>query len=71
MRACTVWDGVILLRHGLYQGGMFKFKISIDTGYPVTPPSITFLSRVYHPLIDPETGELSIKVGMALRTCHL
>ncbi|CBZ52613.1 ubiquitin-conjugating enzyme domain-containing protein [Neospora caninum Liverpool] len=56
-----VWDGVILLRHGVYQGGIFKFKIQVTAGYPADPPSIVFVSRVFHPLVDPETSTLNIK----------
>lgn len=30
----TVWFGVIFIRHGLYQDGVFKFTIYIPDNYP-------------------------------------
>ncbi|PFH37679.1 ubiquitin-conjugating enzyme subfamily protein [Besnoitia besnoiti] len=56
-----VWDGVILLRHGLYQGGVFKFKIKLTPAYPAEPPCVMFVSRVFHPLVDPQNGTITIK----------
>ena len=59
----AAWDGVAFLRHGVYQGGLFKFRIGIPKAYPNIAPKLTFLSRVFHPLVDEETGELCIKVS--------
>lgn len=30
----TVWFGVIFIRHGLYQDGVFKFTVYIPDNYP-------------------------------------
>lgn len=35
-----------------YQNGLFKLEILIPDKYPFTPPSIKFLTKVYHPNID-------------------
>lgn len=31
---CSVWFGVIFIRHGLYQDGVFKFTVYIPDNYP-------------------------------------
>lgn len=31
---CVVWFGVIFIRHGLYQDGVFKFTVYIPDNYP-------------------------------------
>ncbi|CAH1364458.1 hypothetical protein MTP99_000837 [Tenebrio molitor] len=35
-----------------YKNGVFKLEIMIPSRYPFTPPSIKFLTKVYHPNID-------------------
>jgi len=37
-----------------YANRTFQLKVQIPDRYPFTPPSITFLTPVYHPNIDPE-----------------
>lgn len=55
------WDGVVFPRHGVYRGGIFKFRIAIPKSYPNAAPRVAFLSRVFHPLVNPDTGELCIE----------
>jgi ubiquitin-protein ligase len=45
-----VWDGVIFVRHGHYQRGVFKFVMELPDSYPERAPRVTFLSSVYHPV---------------------
>lgn len=42
---CLVWFGVIFIRHGLYQDGVFKFTVYIPDNYPDggCPVSIVYL----------------------------
>ncbi|RZC37594.1 UQ con domain containing protein [Asbolus verrucosus] len=35
-----------------YRNGIFKLEILIPGKYPFTPPSIKFVTKVYHPNID-------------------
>eukprot|EP00929_Paragymnodinium_shiwhaense_P091232 TRINITY_DN51253_c0_g1_i1.p1 TRINITY_DN51253_c0_g1~~TRINITY_DN51253_c0_g1_i1.p1 ORF type:complete len:412 (-),score=90.10 TRINITY_DN51253_c0_g1_i1:86-1321(-) len=51
-----VWHGTIFVQHGLYRGGVFKFKIDLSEDYPETEPQIHFLTKVFHPLVDPASG---------------
>lgn len=57
-----LWFGVIFVRQGLYQSGIFKFCIVIPATYPDSDcPQIIFDHSPFHPLIDPKTGELDVK----------
>lgn len=35
-----------------YEKGVFKLEIMVPEKYPFTPPSIKFLTKIYHPNID-------------------
>jgi len=45
----------------LYQGGYFKAHIKFPSDYPYNPPSIRFLSKVWHPNVY-ENGDLCISI---------
>lgn len=61
-----VWFGVIFIRQGSYQEGIFRFNLHIPENYPDGDvPTVVFETPVFHPLIDPETRELDIKRGFA------
>jgi hypothetical protein len=40
---------------GPYAAAILRFRVAITTKYPVQPPSITFTSEVFHPLVTPST----------------
>ncbi|XP_035827466.1 AKT-interacting protein isoform X2 [Aplysia californica] len=57
-----VWSGLLFIRQGLYQGGAFRFTLTIPDNYPDGDcPKFVFEYPVFHPLIHPETGEVDIK----------
>ncbi|KAG8001384.1 AKT-interacting protein [Nibea albiflora] len=57
-----VWFGVIFIRHGLYQDGVFKFTVYIPDNYPDGEcPKLVFDIPVFHPLVDPVSGELDVR----------
>jgi ubiquitin-protein ligase len=55
-----LWESVIFIRQGFYKDGVFSFKIKIPKDYPQTRPSVFFNTFIYHPLINPDTGEVSL-----------
>ncbi|RDD47232.1 AKT-interacting protein [Trichoplax sp. H2] len=56
------WHGVVFVRHGVYIEGVFKFDILIPQNFPYgNCPKIIFTNPIYHPDVNPETGELYLK----------
>ncbi|XP_025924623.1 AKT-interacting protein isoform X12 [Apteryx rowi] len=65
-RSALMWFGVIFIRHGLYQDGVFKFTVYIPDNYPDGDcPRLVFDLPVFHPLVDPESCELDVKRAFA------
>ncbi|KAK4329404.1 hypothetical protein Pmani_000259 [Petrolisthes manimaculis] len=61
-----VWFGVIFIRQGAYQEGIFRFNLHIPENYPDGDvPRVMFETPVFHPLVDPDTRELDIKRGFS------
>jgi ubiquitin-protein ligase len=46
----------------MYKPGKFRFTLHFPEGYPKKCPELTFISKVYHPLVDYDTGKLDLKV---------
>ncbi|ELT87326.1 hypothetical protein CAPTEDRAFT_21008 [Capitella teleta] len=56
-----VWFGVLFIRQGLYQEGVFKFTVYIPENYPDGEcPRLIFDQCVYNPSVHPQTGELDV-----------
>ncbi|XP_058800067.1 AKT-interacting protein homolog A-like isoform X2 [Phymastichus coffea] len=54
-----LWFGVQFIRQGIYQGGVFRFTITLPQNFPDGKcPDVVFQTKVFHPLINYETGEL-------------
>ncbi|KAK6094134.1 hypothetical protein BDV3_002202 [Batrachochytrium dendrobatidis] len=56
--APTLWQGVVFMNEGLFNGGIFRFVIEAGDTYPDTIPVMRFTSLLFHPLVDPLTGVL-------------
>lgn len=35
-----------------YEGGLFKLQLYLPEEYPMVPPKVLFMSKIYHPNID-------------------
>jgi len=46
-----VWRGFIL-GTGLYDGGVFDIKITLDRKFPFSPPKVRWLTKTFHPNIS-------------------
>ncbi|XP_013117718.2 protein crossbronx [Stomoxys calcitrans] len=57
-----LWYGVIFVRQGLYEEGVFRFNISLPDTFPEdkTVPTVIFQNEMFHPLICPFTGTLDL-----------
>ncbi|XP_015592611.1 protein crossbronx homolog isoform X2 [Cephus cinctus] len=54
-----LWFGVQFVRQGIYQGGVFRFTITLPPNFPDGGcPKVVFQTNVFHPLINPDSGEL-------------
>jgi ubiquitin-protein ligase len=46
----------------LYEGATYKIQVGIPDQYPYYPPSLAFVSKVYHPNIDEKSGSICLDV---------
>ncbi|CDW57163.1 UQ con domain containing protein [Trichuris trichiura] len=58
------WNGLLFVGRGPYQGGIFRFQLSLPALFPnVTYPfNLKFTSSVYHPAVDQLTGDVDADV---------
>lgn len=45
-----------------YAGGVFHMRIDVMEGYPMNPPSIIFVTKVFHPNVNFSTGEICLDI---------
>mmetsp|Transcript_20122 Transcript_20122/g.26072 ORF Transcript_20122/g.26072 Transcript_20122/m.26072 type:complete len:246 (-) Transcript_20122:565-1302(-) len=53
---------MIKMLDGLYQGGQFIFALDVPTTYPFHPPKVKCTTKVWHPNIEPQTGEVQLAI---------
>ena len=61
------WVGVILGPAGsVYQGGAFQLMLSFPEGYPIQPPVVRFVTKVFHPNVwarpDRKFGQICLDI---------
>ncbi|KAH7316578.1 ubiquitin-conjugating enzyme [Stachybotrys elegans] len=52
-----------------YEGGIFKLELFLPDDYPMTPPKIRFLTKIFHPNVD-KLGRICLDVLKSLSPSH-
>ncbi|KAG5187776.1 ubiquitin-conjugating enzyme/RWD-like protein [Tribonema minus] len=45
-----------------YEGGVFELDLTVGMQYPLVPPAVTFVTRVFHPNVHFTTGAICLDV---------
>jgi len=66
-----VWFGVVFVRDGPYQNGIFHFTVYFKDDYPESIPVIRFRNRIFHPQVEIRKGTFNTKLLEVMRTTHV
>ncbi|KAN0065604.1 hypothetical protein ACQY0O_000727 [Thecaphora frezii] len=55
-----LWHAVIFVQSGPFYAGIFRFDILFPPNYPLATPHVYFPPTLLHPLVDPNSGRMSL-----------
>ncbi|KAF8591502.1 UBC-like protein [Ramaria rubella] len=50
------WDGVLFIHQGYYTDSILKFRLTFPGNFPERPPTVHFVTDVFHPLVSQKDG---------------
>eukprot|EP00397_Hematodinium_sp_SG-2012_P051016 GEMP01059551.1.p1 GENE.GEMP01059551.1~~GEMP01059551.1.p1 ORF type:complete len:159 (+),score=20.45 GEMP01059551.1:105-581(+) len=57
------WNARVVAPAGCpYDGGIFYLRLDVPGNYPMVPPTVTFITKCFHPNIKFESGELCLDI---------
>ncbi|CAC5412715.1 UBE2D [Mytilus coruscus] len=61
-----IWEAMVAGpyddRKSPYAGGVFFLQMTIPNDYPYRPPTVKFLTEIYHPYVEHSSGKLSLNI---------
>jgi len=45
-----------------FKEGVFEIRLNLPKNYPMSPPKITFITKIFHPNINFDTGEVCLDI---------
>ncbi|CAM9799327.1 unnamed protein product [Discosporangium mesarthrocarpum] len=45
-----------------FEGGVFELKVLVGQEYPLVPPTMKFVTKIFHPNIHFDTGEICLDI---------
>ena len=62
----SVWNGVLFIRQGLYQEGVFKFKLVIPENYPDGDCPVSSVPRSHQYFVNTDNSLTMLKENKAM-----
>jgi len=56
----SIWDAVLFIHQGYYTDSILKFRLTFPHNYPDRPPTVHFVTDVFHPLISQLDGTFNL-----------
>ncbi|SOV80871.1 ubiquitin-conjugating enzyme E2, putative [Plasmodium reichenowi] len=67
-----IWDVFIMLYSTVYKNAKLKLQIRLSHNYPNTCPEVFFITPIFHPLVNIQTGKLNLGTSLSKwdPSCH-
>ncbi|XP_039057617.1 protein PEROXIN-4-like [Hibiscus syriacus] len=54
-----------------YEGGVFQLAFAVPEQYPLQPPQVRFLTKIFHPNVHFKTGEICLHILHVTVSSHV